>query len=119
MSNPFAFPISAVFIGANLAFAGIIHYSDLIKKVQIKIKTFLVILTITAGGFAVLASQWFLKNYWVGMISIVLLFLVYIGIAAFSVYEVILGDKDKREEGETEELISQHLPRNGETGAES
>jgi hypothetical protein len=55
----FLLPVPAIFIAANFAFAGIVHYNDVIEDYSHNIKSYLVVITIIAVLCSIFASSLF------------------------------------------------------------
>lgn len=81
----FLMPVPAIFIAANFAFAGIVHYNEIIEDYSHNIKSFLVITTIIAVLCSIFASSVFsaeggIVSSFLLSLSLYCLIIIYIGL---------------------------------------
>ena len=90
----FSLPVSSIFIAANFALAGIIHYKDVIECYSNKIKMFLITMTLIPSICSIVCSKWFSwlwmphsYHVYLILISLFCLITIYVVILFFCIFE--------------------------------
>lgn len=102
------FTVSAIFVGANLAFAAVIHLEKILDSFSSRLKPFLLLLVLSAASLSILSSHWFFGNEVIAYCSLSLLLCAYTIISFFCILSITILPRHFRIIDEVDEILNTH-----------
>lgn len=109
MDSQLNFSISAIFIGANLALASVVHFKELLRFYKFWYELVLIITIVISVICSIVASEWILTNIYIARFAIYLLIGDYLVIIYLCYHRIKLGPNWIQSQTTAEEHINEGL----------